>query len=247
MVAMSNDRNDRSDARGLFAAGLIITAWAAHLAYSLAATGTTGSVARAVLHVAIQSYLYTGLFITAHDAIHGSVTSNRKLNTAIGRTASTLFAAFSYSRLQRNHMKHHRWPGTERDPDFSVRYRNPLFWFAEFFLRYVTILQIVIMAILFNLLSLLVPTERVILFWMVPAFLGTFQLFYFGTYRPHLLPHTAEMEPYRARSQRHNHVWAMASCYFFGYHHEHHASPGTPWWRLHRRKDENEELRRSGA
>jgi beta-carotene ketolase (CrtW type) len=27
------------------------------------------------------------------------------------------------------------------------------------------------------------------------------------------------------------------SCYFFGYHFEHHDSPGTPWWRLWRVKE----------
>jgi beta-carotene ketolase (CrtW type) len=28
----------------------------------------------------------------------------------------------------------------------------------------------------------------------------------------------------------------MISCYFFGYHFEHHESPQTPWWRLYQSK-----------
>jgi beta-carotene ketolase (CrtW type) len=32
-------------------------------------------------------------------------------------------------------------------------------------------------------------------------------------------------------------VWAFVSCYFFGYHYEHHDSPATPWWLLWRVKD----------
>ena len=150
--------------------------------------------------------------------------------------AAFLFAAFSYRKLHRNHMKHHRWPGEERDPDFYPKSQNFLVWFAVFFYRYATVLQIVIMAALFNVLIRLVPTANVILFWMIPAFLGTFQLFYFGTYRPHRYPHTEDMHPHNARSQRKQHLLAMLSCYFFGYHHEHHESPGTPWWRLYRIK-----------
>ena len=31
---------------------------------------------------------------------------------------------------------------------------------------------------------------------------------------------------------------AMVSCYFFGYHFEHHDSPGTPWWKLYAVKND---------
>ena len=67
--------------------------------------------------------------------------------------------------------------------------------------------------------------------------LGTLQLFYFGTYLPHRRPDTPDMAPHHARTQPRNHLWAMLSCYFFGYHWEHHQSPGTPWWRLWRVKE----------
>ncbi|MEL7193577.1 MAG: fatty acid desaturase, partial [Bacteroidota bacterium] len=32
--------------------------------------------------------------------------------------------------------------------------------------------------------------------------------------------------------QKRNHMWAFLTCYFFGYHFEHHDSPNTPWWKL---------------
>jgi hypothetical protein len=35
-------------------------------------------------------------------------------------------------------------------------------------------------------------------------------------------------------AEKKNHVLAFFSCYFFGYHYEHHHSPGTPWWMLWR-------------
>jgi beta-carotene ketolase (CrtW type) len=94
------------------------------------------------------------------------------------------------------------------------------------------------MAIIFNLLLHLAgfSTPSLVAFWIIPAFLGTFQLFYFGTFLPHRRPHTEEMGKHRARSMTRNHLWAMLSCYFFGYHLEHHQSPGVPWWQLYKAK-----------
>lgn len=74
------------------------------------------------------------------------------------------------------------------------------------------------------------------MFWVVPVFLGTLQLFFFGTYLPHRKPHNENMEPHKARTQRKNHLGAMISCYFFGYHFEHHDTPHQPWWKLYRSK-----------
>ena len=225
---------------GLVYAFAITLLWGGHLALVLAAVdvsfSTFGTAIRTIIHVLIQGYLYTGLFITAHDAMHGQVSKNRRVNRTIGATAAFLFAGFSYRKLHRNHMLHHRYPGEVRDPDFYVRSQRFLPWLVAFFARYVTVLQIVVMAGVYNLLALVAPSSRVIAFWMVPAFLGTLQLFYFGTYRPHMLPHTDEMQPHKTRTLPKNHLWAMVSCYFFGYHYEHHSSPGTPWWRLYRLK-----------
>jgi beta-carotene ketolase (CrtW type) len=244
MVSFEPENHESNTARRRFGvplALLIIAAWIGHLLYALSAVRIASSptfmhILTIILHMALQAYLYTGLFITAHDAMHGSVSANRRVNRWIGRVSAFLFAAFSYRKLHRNHMKHHRWPGDERDPDFYLKSQNLFVWFAVFFARYASIVQIIIMAAAFNVLNLLVPTMNVVLFWIVPAFLATFQLFYFGTYRPHRYPHTDEMSPHNARSQRKHHLLAMLSCYFFGYHHEHHDSPGTPWWRLYRLK-----------
>lgn len=103
--------------------------------------------------------------------------------------------------------------------------------------NYITWQQLVIMAIAFNILMLWVDEWKLLLFWILPSILSTFQLFYFGTYRPHQLPHTQPMMPHHARSQSGPHWWAMLSCYFFGYHYEHHESPRTPWWQLYKVKN----------
>jgi len=226
---------------GIFWAVMILALWAAHLVWLLFFFEISWTSVLTYAHVLIQAYLYTGLFITAHDSMHGSVSANRRLNRVIGTISLRLFAAFSYQRMFSKHMAHHRHPGTDMDPDFSVGHQNPIIWFVKFFFRYVTVIQILIMAGLFNIGMYLlgIPTENLLLFWVLPAFLGTFQLFYFGTYLPHRYPHTEQMAPHNSRTQRSGHLLAMLSCYFFGYHYEHHEYPRTPWWRLYQRKKED--------
>lgn len=53
-----------------------------------------------------------GLFITAHDAMHGVVCrSNPCLNKAIGRIAVACYAWFDYATLHEKHWQHHRHAG----------------------------------------------------------------------------------------------------------------------------------------
>jgi len=220
---------------GIVIAFSVIGLWAAHLIWILTYIEVSFTSPLTYIHMLVQAYLYTGLFITAHDSMHGSVAHNRRINDAIGQISLWLFAAFSYRPMFAKHMAHHRHPGTSEDPDFSSGSQRFFPWFFHFFFSYVTVLQIITMAIIFNigLYLLNIPLVNLLVFWVIPAFLGTFQLFYFGTYRPHKLPHTESMQPHRARTQKKNHLWAMLSCWFFGYHWEHHEHPRYPWWRLY--------------
>ncbi|MBE9584686.1 fatty acid desaturase [Mucilaginibacter sp. JRF] len=179
------------------------------------------------LFILLQMHLYTGLFITAHDAMHGTVSSNQKINNAAGFIATFLYASFWYPHLYKKHHMHHRHVHTHDDPDYHQG--NFFSWYVRFIRNYLSTWQIVIMAALFNILKLWIPEPNLILFWVVPSLLSTLQLFYFGTYLPHKGEHDNH---HHARSQSRNHVWAFVSCYFFGYHYEHHESPGTPWWKL---------------
>lgn len=218
---------------GVLIAISIIFLWIAHLTYVLFFFTVDYTNPFLYFHILLQGYLYTGLFITGHDAMHGLVTKSRIGNTIFGWISSLLFAGLSYSKLVKNHWKHHDNPGTDEDPDFYAPSQNFFLWWFSFLWRYATIMQLVIMAVTFNVLKIWVPDINLILLWIVPAFIGTWQLFYFGTYRPHKLPHKDEMKPHNARTLRKNHVWAMLSCYFFGYHFEHHENPRMPWWKLH--------------
>jgi beta-carotene ketolase (CrtW type) len=224
---------------GILIALLILLLWLAHLVYLLAFVEVSFTSPVILLHIAVQTYLYTGLFITAHDSMHGLVSSNRMINTGIGRTATWLFAALSYNQLHKKHRLHHQFPGEEKDPDFCSTSQNFWRWWFSFMRNYITWWQFISLAVVFNILQLWVSQLNLIVFWIVPSVLSTFQLFYFGTYRPHQLPHSEFMQPHNARSQKRSHLWAMISCYFFGYHYEHHEWPGTPWWKLYRIKNQH--------
>ncbi|HMN49178.1 MAG TPA: fatty acid desaturase [Ignavibacteriaceae bacterium] len=227
---------------GILIALTIIFLWASHLFYSLAYVPVNFSDPLFYFHILLQGYLYTGLFITGHDAMHRTVSKNKKLNDAIGWIATLLFAGLSYNKLIKNHFEHHRNPGVDSDPDFYSKSQNFFIWWGIFFWRYTTVIQLIIMAVAFNVLKIWFDQTSIIVFWVIPAFLGTFQLFFFGTYLPHKYPHTENMQPHNARSLKRNHLLAMLTCYFFGYHHEHHERPATPWWKLYKLKDEKTSL-----
>jgi beta-carotene/zeaxanthin 4-ketolase len=220
---------------GIILAFSIIILWATHLVYLLSNVEFSAGNPWMYLHILLQGYLYTGLFITGHDAMHGTVTRSRTLNNLIGATAIFLFAGMSYNRLKKNHMEHHRFPAEAEDPDFYTGSQSFWKWWGVFMWRYLTVGQIIIMAATFNVLIHIFGMDnlKVLVYWALPAILGTLQLFYFGVYQPHRLPHEESMMPHRARTQGKNHLWAMLSCYFFGYHFEHHENPRLPWWKLY--------------
>ncbi|MFN4908385.1 MAG: fatty acid desaturase [Bacteroidota bacterium] len=228
---------------GLIIALVIIALWCGHLWWTLLHAPLAGASGLdwllVVAHVLVQGYLSTGLFITAHDAIHGTVSPRKSINSFIGTLAAFLFAGLSYRRLSVNHHLHHAHPADDYDdPDYHAS-NSYVPWFVAFMRHYASWSQFIIMGVAFNVLKVWIPEPRLWVYWIIPAFLGAFQLFTIGTYLPHRKPHTNDM-PHNARSMRLNHALAMISCYFFGYHTEHHLSPGTPWWRLWRVKEQRQ-------
>ncbi|MDY0907558.1 fatty acid desaturase [Pedobacter sp. CFBP9032] len=183
------------------------------------------------LMIFVQMHLYTGLFITAHDSMHGTISLNKTINNFIGYLSVFLYAGFFYNKLYAKHHKHHSHVHTEEDPDFAPHgfWR----WYLSFMLNYVTIIQLVIMAVAFNVLQIWIDQRNLLLFWVLPSLMSTFQLFYFGTYLPHKGEHENE---YHSSTLQKNHLLAFFTCYFFGYHLEHHQKPGTPWWQLYKTK-----------
>lgn len=224
---------------GIAIASLIISLWSITIIYSLFFFQFSFSSPFSYVLMAFQTYFFTGLFITAHDAMHGSISRNPKVNKYFGSVSAALYACLSWKRLLKNHFTHHKYPGTEQDPDFSSVSQNVFVWWLTFLKRYSSVYQLLCMALIYNILNIFVPEINLIFLWVIPAFLSSFQLFFFGTYQPHKTPHTHNMHPHNARSQKKNFLWGLLTCYFFGFHFEHHASPGTPWWKLYNFKQKS--------
>lgn len=221
--------------RGFYIALVIIISWISLIVYLLAGYTVSWQNPLTYCFILLQTHLYTGIFITAHDAMHRIVCKNKQLNNAIGWICATLFAFNYYKLLNQKHHLHHRFVATEKDPDYYKG--NFWIWYYHFVNQYITLWQMILMAITYNALIIFFPNENVILYWMLPSILSTFQLFYFGTYLPHRGEHDNE---HYSHSQYNNHFIAFITCYFFGYHYEHHNSPATPWWLLWKEKEKSE-------
>lgn len=233
----------RTTARGRTSIGFAITggliaAWLAIHVYGIFFWRLAwATMPTAVLLVAAQTWLSTGLFIVAHDAMHGALAPGRpRLNRAVGTACLALYAALSYRALLPKHGAHHRHAGRDGDPDFHVAGpRRLLPWFAHFFRGYYThgqILRITAVALVY-----MVPfgarLENIAVFWAVPALLALVQLFVFGTWLPHRHGDAPFADHHRARSSPFPPLVSLLTCFHFGgYHHEHHLHPATPWWAL---------------
>lgn len=220
------------DVKGLLFSALIITLWCVALTIGLTQriTAFTWWIIPLML---LQTHLFTGVFITAHDAMHGTISRNKIINSTIGWICATLFAFNFYPRLYKKHHEHHRYVATPEDPDFHAG--NFATWYFSFLKNYLSVWQLLLMAVSFNLLLLVVPQVNLLLFWIAPSLLSTLQLFYFGTYQPHK-GDFPDSNKHHSSTLTRNHFVAFITCYFFGYHYEHHDSPGTPWWELYKSK-----------
>ncbi len=184
----------------------------------------------------VQAWLSTGLFIIAHDCMHGAFApGQRARNRTAGRAALMLYAGLDYDRMAPAHFAHHRHVGTQDDPDFHAGspYR-PGRWFLRFFGNYYTHMQLVRITVVACIyLALGASLINFAVFWAVPALLALAQLFFFGTYLPHRHGGSNFVDQHRARSVGAGGVVSFITCFHFGgYHHEHHLFPQTPWWRL---------------
>ncbi|NBD34045.1 MAG: beta-carotene ketolase [Cyanobacteria bacterium] len=183
-----------------------------------------------------QTFLYTGLFITAHEGMHGLIyPQNLQLNHWIGWTAVKLYALFPYQKLLAKHWLHHHHPASALDPDFHDG-RNSAFWawYCHFLKNYWSWKRLVglLATLSFISFALHVPLLNLFCFVLLPSMLSSLQLFYFGTFLPHRKPQGGYSHPHRAQSTALPVFWSFLTCYHFGYHQEHHEHPNVPWWQL---------------
>lgn len=221
---------------GIILALTIIELWAGFTLFILSLEIPQLSTAKLVAIVGCQTFLYTGLFITGHEAIHGLICPYYlKLNHGIGAFAVLLYAAFPYRKLLIRHWQHHSHPATSLDPDFHDGNHDGFWaWYCHFLRRYWNWTQFVSFSAILALISygLHVPMLNLLLFVLVPLTLSSVQLFYFGTFLPHQKPSKGYHYPHCARSNSFPVVLSFLTCYHFGYHLEHHQYPTVPWWQL---------------
>ncbi len=221
---------------GIVIATLIISLWVVSL-ISLMTINTTytpiGLIAIAVLW---QMFLYTGLFITAHDAMHETIYPQLpKINSLIGAICVVAYGLFSYKKLLQKHWQHHRHPASELDPDFhDGQHPHPIAWYFHFMRGYWGWHQLIGFTIIFHVAEaiLQIHWHNLVLFWIVPSILSSIQLFYFGTFIPHREPANGYTNHHRTQTNPLPVFWSFLTCYHFGYHEEHHEYPHVSWWQL---------------
>lgn len=222
--------------QGVIVACSIIGLWAVSLLILLSIDVSKLPLVVRIFAIAWQTFLYTGLFITAHDAMHGAVAPKHpKLNNFFGSLTLILYALFSFKELIKTHWQHHRFPASQLDPDYHNGHQaNPISWYFQFMARYWNWTRFLGLVVLFHAIHQLfhVSTDNLTLFWMIPAIASSAQLFFFGTYLPHREPEEGYSNESRAQNIGWATFWSFISCYHFGYHEEHHNLPHLPWWKL---------------
>ncbi|GAB5480493.1 MAG: hypothetical protein Pars92KO_02500 [Parasphingorhabdus sp.] len=196
---------------------------------------------------AVQCWLSVGMFIAAHDGMHGSLAPGKKrLNEGIGAFLLAFYAGFGWRKMRDAHWDHHKYSGTAKDPDFDADSPDHFGrWYMTFLKRYFGLSSALYVSTIVTIYWLVfdIPIANIVLLYGLPAITSSFQLFYFGTYRPHhhfkKPDATVFTDEHNARSSEFGPLASLLSCFHFGYHHEHHLSPKTPWWALPK-------LRRSG-
>lgn len=227
----------RQTAIGLALAAAIIAAWTAlHIAGVFFMPLRLDLAWAIVPMVLVQCWLYVGLFIVAHDCMHGSLAPFRPdINRLVGRLCLTLYAGFNFDALNRKHHFHHRHSGTADDPDFDeVPPHGFLAWYWKFFTEYFGWREYLFISAVTLIYVLLLGADiaNVLVFWALPALVSSLQLFAFGTYLPHRPDADPFVDRHNARTNHYPWLLSLLSCFHFGYHHEHHLQPDVPWWRL---------------
>lgn len=222
---------------GIALAGSILFGWLCiHILGVFVFEWTAFACIAAPILVVTQTWLYVGLFIVAHDCMHGSLVPFRPgLNRFIGQLFLFLYAGFDFDDLNLKHHAHHRHAGTTRDPDFDPSPPHGFWhWYVKFFSEYFGWRQVAVIATFVTLYLLVfgAALSNVLVFWALPALVSSLQLFIFGTYLPHRPGQDGFLDRHRARSNNFSQLISLLTCFHFGYHHEHHEHPQLPWWRL---------------
>jgi beta-carotene/zeaxanthin 4-ketolase len=221
---------------GILFAAIVMGSWITTLLYCLFRHEL--SIYTTPFLILLMAHLDTGLFITAHDSIHGTVSKSYPLiNRWAGKLCLLVFAGFDYDKIRDEHWRHHANAGLiGEDPDFHSG--NPALgaWIYSFMVQYVTLGQVSRLLTLVGFFFYLgAPIQNLFLFQAVAAWASTFVLFYYGTYLPHMPdpPKLERPDNFRTLSKGDSRLTSFLKAYNFGCHSEHHSNPKVPWWALY--------------
>ena len=223
--------------------GAIATTWGLTLSCSLSWSLVDSSPVAVVLWLLIRTFLHTGLFVIAHDAIHGNVLPKCPLvNQWVGQLALALYGFLPYQACCRLHWRHHAYPTQEQDPDFYPRPNGSLLgyfirWYCNFMTSYLTPRNFLLVATGVGITTFSfwcvfqVAIQNLVLFWILPWVLSSLQLFAFGIFLPHYSDGPSK-RPHQPQSYYYPLICSLIACYHFSYHKEHHTYPDIPWYQL---------------
>jgi len=229
--------------RGLLLAAGILLGWLGSWLLLLPTTLFHLSPGLVVLAVLGRTLLQTGLFIVAHDAMHGTLWPTRPLaNRRIGQLALQLYAALPYEHSRHNHLLHHRHAGTFRDPDHHGEGNSSVgSWYLRFMAAYLSPSQLTVLVVSWLMLAAFAApfsassVANVVLYGALPVLLSSLQLFVVGTFLPHRPSASGAGEAPEEHQPRSLDLpgWlSLLACFHFGYHWEHHAFPHLAWHEL---------------
>lgn len=224
----------------------VIMGWASLFHEALFVVKDISSV-EGVMMVPCLAFMYTGIFITGHDAMHGNITRNQIVNDAIGHVCMNLYAGFDFDEMRHKHMLHHLNTGiTKEDPDFHKGNPAVYAWFISFMLEYFNAKQILKLILFVQVLKANgAPDENLYAYMALCGMLSSLQLFYFGTYIPHKPPgdnldEVMNWEKSKSTTKT-TRLESFLTCFHFDCHFEHHAIPQVPWFELWNVKEQLDE------
>ncbi len=202
-----------------------------------------------------------GISLFTHEAVHGTLSSNKMLNRAVGTICAwPVLQNFAAYRVL--HLEHHNHLGEQGDPDHYDNYTRwtPMLWAMHWgrliigYPAYITAIPVlgfrhgtardrfwilfeIICTLLIIAAVLMSPIPRLFLIhaWLIPMLFINTLVNIRGMSQHTLLEHHSD-EIRGTRSILTNRVTAFFMCNE-NYHLEHHLFPGVPWYnlpRLHR-------------
>ena len=141
----------------------------------------------------LNCWLFTGLFITAHDCMPNLVVPRRQdLNRFIGQCSLYLYAGLQYDILHKGHTLHHQYTATNTDPDYLHQDSSPkpvlaFKWYLSFLRSYLTLAPFTMdVRMVYSIRQGSPCSSRIYALLLdCPTVVQHSPTFYFGTYLPH--------------------------------------------------------------